>query len=62
LYSLLRYLLNFEGSPWNKLLLVAKFLDKLEVDFKDAYPEDASPMPDGYEATLRKMFAEKFEN
>ena len=40
------------------LLQVAKFLDKLKVDFKKFYPDIYSPVPYGYEAMLREMFYE----
>lgn len=40
------------------LLQVAKFLDKLMVDFKEFYPDIDSPVPYGYEAMLREMFYE----
>ena len=36
----------------------AAFLDKLEQDFKDVYPDMESPVKDGCEATLRKLFGE----
>ena len=39
--------------------MVAKFLDKLEEDFKEVYPDMVSPMQGGYEATLRRMFEDK---
>ena len=38
---------------------MAQFLDKLEQDFKDVYPDMKSPVKDGYEVTLRKLFEEK---
>lgn len=57
----MRYLLGHEKTPWEKLLLVARFLDYLERDFKDVYPGMEPPMPDGYEATLRKLFDDKFK-
>lgn len=41
--------------------MVAKFLDKLEEDFKEVYPNMDSPVPNGYEAMLREMFDEKYK-
>ena len=41
--------------------MVAKFLDKLEEDFKVVYPDMDSPMQGGYEATLRRLFDEKYK-
>jgi len=61
LYSLLRYLLGHEKTPWEKLLLMARFMDCLERDFKAIYPDMVSPLPDGYEVTLRKMFDNQFK-
>ena len=39
----------------------AAFLDKLEQDFKDVYPDMKSPVKDGYAATLRKLFEENLK-
>nr|WP_296086714.1 hypothetical protein [uncultured Prevotella sp.] len=61
LYTMLRYLLGHQKSTWDKLLLVAKFLDHLEQDFHKVYPDQASPMPGGYEASLRRLIEEKYK-
>lgn len=54
-------LLGHQKSTWDKLLLVAKFLDHLEQDFHKVYPDQASPMPGGYEASLRRLIEEKYK-
>ena len=45
---------------WKKLPLVAQFLDKLEEDFKEVYPDLESPMPGGYEGALKRLLGEKY--
>ena len=54
----MRYLLGYEKTVWSKLLLVAQFLDKLEHDFHEIYPDLESPLPEGYEASLRRLLKE----
>lgn len=61
LYVAALFAQSYKKSPWEKLLLAALFLDKLEQDFKDVYSDMESPVKDGYEATLRKLFEEKFK-
>lgn len=61
LYVAALFAQSHKKSPWEKLLSVAQFLDKLEQDFKDVYPDMESPVKDVYEATLRKLFEEKFK-
>ena len=56
MYSLLRYLLVQEKTKMKRLLLLARFLDYLERDFKAVYPDMDSPMPDGYEKALRDIY------
>ena len=51
----MRYFVGCEKSRWRKLLLIARFLDALEHDFRDVYPDSPSPLPDGYETTLRTL-------
>ena len=53
-------MLGHEENPWKKLLLVADFLDKLEHDFKEVYPDMESPMPEGYKGTLERLLGEKY--
>lgn len=40
--------------------MVARFLDLLEADYKQVYPDMEEPMPDGYEASLRRLLGEKY--
>ena len=54
----MRHLLGKEKSIWEKWLLIARFLDCLEHDFKEVYPLAPSPFPEGYEAALKKLFEE----
>lgn len=55
LYSLLRYLVAHETTPRDKLLMAMRFLDHLERDYRDVYPEDGEPIAGGYEETLRRL-------
>lgn len=54
-------MLGHEKTPWERLLPVAQLLDYLERDFKDVYTGQEPTLSDGYEATLKKMFDDKFK-
>lgn len=38
-----------------KWLLIARLLDALEDDFHAIYPDEAPPIEDGYEASIRRL-------
>ena len=48
-------LLSRESSPQCRLLLLAKILDLLERDYREAYPDEAPVIDGGYEQFVRKM-------
>ncbi len=61
-YRLLRFALKKRKSLWEKLLIIAQFLDRLEEDYQTAFPGEVAPMEGGYEAALRKLFDDKIKS
>ena len=57
-YVVVRYLIGQQKRPLmrrQKWLLIARLLDALEDDFHAIYPDEAPPIEDGYEASIRRL-------
>jgi hypothetical protein len=57
-YVVVRYLIGQQKRPLTrrqKWLLIARLLDALEDDFHAIYPDEAPPIEDGYEASIRRL-------
>ena len=54
-YCTLRIGIGRQKTTWQKLLLAMQYLDALERDYQECYPDSKPPIDGGFEEALRRM-------